>query len=182
MVLSANRSRSVFFLYNAPLLRVILSLIYFTQLFYYYSFLLLDYFSFFLHYSAIPIGLCYDHPLLRRQHLTSASMSFPGPGHRAASVGSVDTSSRPPSPSRDSTQNIIISHVNINSITSRCRLDELSHFSSLHDIDIICLSETKLDDQVHPSFYTLDNFHDPMTRQETEMGVGSQYLYVIILQ
>ena len=41
---------------------------------------------------------------------------------------------------------------------------ELFHFVSLNDIDIIYQSETELDDQVHLSPYTLDNFHDPMAR------------------
>ena len=66
----------------------------------------------------------------------------------------------------------MVSHVNINSITSRCRLDELSHFLTLNNIDIICLSETKLDDDVHPSLFTLDDFHDPMTRHRDRNGGG----------
>ena len=97
----------------------------------------------------------------------SAALSTPTP---STPTPSTPTPSR--SPSRGNTKHVIISHVNINSITSRGRLDELSHFSSLNDVDILCLSETKLDDQVHPSLFTLDNFHDPLTRHRDRNGGG----------
>ena len=75
-------------------------------------------------------------------------------------------------PEENNSHNITISHVNINSITCRARLDELSFFASLNDIDVVCLSETKLDDNVHPSLFLMDNFHDPMTRHRDRNGGG----------
>ena len=112
----------------------------------------------------------------------SAPVSSSGPGRPLASVGSA-TSPTPtptlapaPAPGRSSSEqntgNVTISHVNINSITSCCRLDELSHFLSLNHVDILCLTETKLDDQVHPSLFALDDFHDPMTRHRDRNGGG----------
>ena len=117
----------------------------------------------------------------------SAPVSSSGPGRPLASVGSA-TSPAPtptlapaPAPGRSSSEhntgNVTISHVNINSITSRCRLDELSHLLSLNHVDIICLTETKLDDQVHPSLFALDDFHGPMTRHRYRNG-GEVAIYV----
>ena len=48
---------------------------------------------------------------------------------------------------------LIISHCNINSITASDRIDELSQFVNINNIDILCLTETKLDQNVHPSLY-----------------------------
>ena len=99
----------------------------------------------------------------------------PGSGRRAAAVGTLSSPSSPDTSFRlpqEHTNRITISHVNINSITSRCRLDELSHFTVLHDIDILCLSETKLDDSIHPSLFSLDSFHDPLTRHRDRNGGG----------
>ena len=98
-----------------------------------------------------------------------------GPGCRVASVGSAAPLTTPTYTglsNAHNTESVTVSHVNINSITSRCRLDELSYFLSLNHIDIICLSETKLDDQVHPSLFTLDDFHDPLTRHRDRNGGG----------
>ena len=65
-----------------------------------------------------------------------------------------------------------ICHVNINSITTDGRLDELDQFVTDNDIDILALSETKLDDNIHPSLYQLTNFHTPFTRHRTRHGGG----------
>ena len=108
----------------------------------------------------------------------STIASSTGLGRRTASVGSSTSATS----SRGSTathprggnidRHITAAHVNINSITARCRLDELSLFASINDIDILCLSETKLDNSVHPSLFTLDNFHDPLTRHRDRNGGG----------
>lgn len=100
----------------------------------------------------------------------------PGSGRRAASVRTPTPSTSLSSTSsglmHGHSDNITISHVNINSITSRGRLDELSFFASTNSIDILCLSETKLDDKIHPSLYSLDYFHDPLTRHRDRNGGG----------
>ena len=116
------------------------------------------------------------HSLLHRRHLLSSNMSSLGSGQRVAVAGSATSSFHSSSSStfsRDHTSsNITIAHVNINSITSRCRLDELSHFTFLNDIDILCLTETKLDETVHPSLFTLDNYHSPLTKHRNRNGGG----------
>ena len=66
----------------------------------------------------------------------------------------------------------MVSHCNINSITSSDRLEELSLFASTNDIDILCLTETKLDSSVHPSLYSLDHYHDPLTKHRDRHGGG----------
>lgn len=67
---------------------------------------------------------------------------------------------------------LTISHANINSITTRDRLDELSQFTDTNDIDIVCLTETKLDDTVHSSLYILPGYTEPLTRHRTRHGGG----------
>ena len=117
----------------------------------------------------------YLRPLLRRRCLTGAMSLSPDPGPAAASDGSADSSLTHQTTTSNSSRRkglLTISHVNINSITSRYRLDELSHFTSLNDIDILCLSETKLDDRIHPSLFALDNFHEPLTRHRDRNGGG----------
>ena len=68
-------------------------------------------------------------------------------------------------------KSITISHVNINSITSPGRLDELSLFTTDNCIDILLLTETKLDSHVNPDLYALDNYHI-MTRHRNRHGGG----------
>ena len=63
--------------------------------------------------------------------------------------------------------------VNINSITAANRLDELHHFVHDNDIHIIALSETKLDDNIHPALYRLDNFHAPLAHHRNRHGGGT---------
>ena len=70
-------------------------------------------------------------------------------------------------------QNLNISHVNINSITAPGRLDELHSFVELNNIDILMLTETKLDKNVHPSLYELPNFHPPFLNNRTRHGGGT---------
>ena len=64
------------------------------------------------------------------------------------------------------------SHVNVNSITSDCRLDELSQHAQSHNIDVLCVTETKLDVNVHSSLYSLDHFHAPFTKHRDRHGGG----------
>lgn len=75
------------------------------------------------------------------------------------------------------TGNILLSHVNINSITSPNRKEELSQYLFSNNIDIVALTETKLDDCVHPSLYYLDDFHAPLTKHRNRHG-GGVALYI----
>ena len=68
--------------------------------------------------------------------------------------------------------NIKVSHVNINSITSPHRLDELSDFADSSGTDILMLTETKLDNTIHPSLYKLDNYHEPYLKNRSRHGGG----------
>ena len=65
-----------------------------------------------------------------------------------------------------------ISHVNINSITSPHRLDELSDFADSSRTDILMITVTTLDDTVHPSLYKLHNYHDPYIKNRSRHGGG----------
>ena len=65
-----------------------------------------------------------------------------------------------------------ICHININSITAPGRLDELCQFVSTHSVDILALTETKLDESIHQSLYKIDNYHPPFTRHRNRHGVG----------
>ena len=67
---------------------------------------------------------------------------------------------------------LIMAHTNINSITTPGRLDELEMFVSTHDIDIICITETKLDTTVNKSLYHMDNFNQPLVRHRNRHGGG----------
>ena len=78
---------------------------------------------------------------------------------------------RNPGPSTK--QHITLSHININSITATNKLQELEQFISTNSIDILALTETKLDDTVHPSLYSLSHFHPPLTRHRTRRGGGT---------
>ena len=113
------------------------------------------------------------HSLLHCRHLLSFISLSLDLGQRVASAGSASPSHHSSSPvTNHTTSNITISHVNINSITSRCRLDELSYFASLQGIDILCLTETKLDDSIHPSLFSLDCYHTPLTRHRNRSRGG----------
>ena len=70
-------------------------------------------------------------------------------------------------------RNINISHVNINSITAPGRLDELHSFVETNNIDILMLTETKLDSTVHPSLYELPYFHPPFLNNRNRHGGGT---------
>lgn len=68
--------------------------------------------------------------------------------------------------------NINVSHVNINSITAPNRLDELEQFVNNNNIHILCATETKLDENVGQSLYTLQSFSPPFTKHRTRQGGG----------
>ena len=75
------------------------------------------------------------------------------------------------------TQNLVISAVNINSITAPERLKELNNFVADNSIDVLALSELKVDSTVHPSLYSIENFHPPVVKYRSRKGGGAG-LYV----
>ena len=70
------------------------------------------------------------------------------------------------------TSDLNIAHVNCNSITAENRLSELEMFLSMNSIDIVCLTETKLDSNVNQSLYSLDGYHDALARHRDRHGGG----------
>ena len=68
---------------------------------------------------------------------------------------------------------LTISHVNINSKTSPYRQHELHQFVETNHIDVLALTETKLDDTVHPDLYHIPYFHQPLTKHRTRHGGGT---------
>ena len=69
-------------------------------------------------------------------------------------------------------QTIIISHININSITAVNKLDELQQYVDTHNVQILALTETKLINDIATSQYKLHNFHAPLTRHRDRHGGG----------
>ena len=69
-------------------------------------------------------------------------------------------------------KNIVISAININSITVPDRLEELQQFVKNNDINILALSEIKLDATDHPSLYSQDGSHPPLLRTRSVKGGG----------
>ena len=74
-------------------------------------------------------------------------------------------------------QTLTVSHVNINSITTENKTDELNQFTLANDIKILGLTETKLDNTVNSSLYQLDGYHAPLTKHRTRHG-GGVALYI----
>ena len=74
-------------------------------------------------------------------------------------------------------ENLVISAVNINSITAPERLQELNNFVAGNSIDVLALSELKVDANVHPNSYALVNFHPPVVKWRSRRGGGTG-LYV----
>ena len=73
-------------------------------------------------------------------------------------------------PGPTETKQITIAHVNINSITSENKITELEQFIITNDIKILALTETKLDNSVAGSQYTIDDFHPPITKHRRRHG------------
>ena len=60
-------------------------------------------------------------------------------------------------------QSLLISHININSITAGDKLEELQQFVDTNNVHILALTETKLNDNVATCQYKLERFHTPIT-------------------
>ena len=82
--------------------------------------------------------------------------------------------SSPPSPLTCPPSLLNFSHVNVNSITSDCRLDELSQHTSTHNIDVLCATETKLDAKFTLPFMSLTIFTHLLLSTVTGMEVKSE--------
>ena len=67
---------------------------------------------------------------------------------------------------------IRIAHININSITTENKREELEQFIITNNMQIVALTETKLDDTVADSQYMLHDFHPPIVRNRSRHGGG----------
>ena len=76
-----------------------------------------------------------------------------------------------PGPARS--KKLRLAHANINSLSAKGRLFELEQFVMTNEIDILALTETKLDDSVHPSLYKLQKYHSPLLRHRNRHGGGT---------
>ena len=67
-----------------------------------------------------------------------------------------------------------IAHSNINSI--RNKIDDVS--ANLSDYDIICISETKLSDDIQTKNLLIDSYHDPIRKDRNTNNGGGLMLYM----
>ena len=68
--------------------------------------------------------------------------------------------------------NFNIVHFNINSITAIDRLDQLSDICSILNLDVLVITESKLDNTIPTSMITLPGYHDPLRRDRNRHGGG----------
>ena len=67
---------------------------------------------------------------------------------------------------------LTVAHININSITSPTKIEELNQFVVTSDVKILAITETKLDDSVNSSMYQIKGFHSPLTKHRNRHGGG----------
>ena len=77
-----------------------------------------------------------------------------------------------PNPGPHDNKQLTIAHVNINSITADGKKDELEQFIATNNIQILAVTETKLDSNVANSEYLITDFHPPLTKHRTRHGGG----------
>ena len=65
-----------------------------------------------------------------------------------------------------------IAHYNINSITAFGRLDQLSDICATLKLDVLILTESKLDITIPSSVITLPGYHEPLRRDRNRNGGG----------
>ena len=75
-------------------------------------------------------------------------------------------------PGPDNIPDLNFAHVNINSITAEGKLNELTTFANHNKVHILGLTEAKINDNVHPSLYTIPDFHAPILKNRSRFGGG----------
>lgn len=115
-------------------------------------------------HQQLSLGLVYTHSLWKKLNCYLDMYTL-------LVIGGIELN---PGPARNEySKHISIAHVNINSITAIGKLQELENFVDVNQISILSLTETKLDDTVSPSLYTIDNFHPPLTKHRDRHGGGT---------
>lgn len=67
---------------------------------------------------------------------------------------------------------LTVAHINANSITAQNKLDEISQFALVNKISLLAVTETKLDNNTHPSLYELQGYHSPFMKNRNRQGGG----------
>ena len=70
------------------------------------------------------------------------------------------------------TKDLIVVHFNIDSITAEGRLEQLKTVCHTLKVDILIITESKLDDSIPNSMIELLNFHEPLRRDRNRHGGG----------
>ena len=70
------------------------------------------------------------------------------------------------------TKDLIVVHFNIDSITAEGRLEQLITVCHTLKVDILIITESKLDDSIPNSMIELLNFHEPLRRDRNRHGGG----------
>ena len=70
------------------------------------------------------------------------------------------------------TNNFNIVHYNINSITVEGRLDQLSDICNTLNLDVLILTESKLDQTIPSNLITIPGYHEPVRRDRNRNGGG----------
>ena len=68
------------------------------------------------------------------------------------------------------TNNFIVAHFNVNSILAENWLDELQSVCTTLHISVLCITESKLDDNIPNNILTLQGYHEPIRRDRTLNG------------
>ena len=116
----------------------------------------------------------YEHPCTSISQLTNrvwALLNLYKDAQKLLLIAGIEIN---PGPDRQKYMSkLSIAHVNINSITAPGKIDELQQFVDSNNIHVLALSEVKTDNTVHPSLYTLSNFHSPLIKHRTRHGGGT---------
>ena len=67
-------------------------------------------------------------------------------------------------------ENLNIVHYNINSILAQDKLEQLSAVSRLLDIDVLIITESKVDDSIPNNIITLSGYHEPIRHDRVING------------
>ena len=78
------------------------------------------------------------------------------------------------------TNNFNIVHYNINSITAEGRLSQLTDICSILNLDVLIITESKLDQSIPNNLITIPGYHDPVRRDRTvnSRNSGGVLIYI----
>ena len=80
------------------------------------------------------------------------------------------------------TNNFNIVHFNINSITAEGRLDQLSDICSILNLDVLIITESKLDQTIPSNIISLPGYHEPVRRDRLLNGRNGGGVLVYIAE